>query len=109
MNWPNVTPDDRHGGKERCYYCREAVGTPHRPDCVKVVKRVKVRLTVEYEVEVPASWAKEDVEFHRNDGSWCSDNLIPELEALAESQGCLCGVTHFDYVADVPGPVRERV
>jgi hypothetical protein len=59
-------------------------------------KMVRVRMTVEYEVEVPASWDRHMIEFHRNEGSWCSDNALYELEKLAEDKGCLCHAMWFE-------------
>lgn len=87
-------------GKRRCFYCHEPIGGQHRPDCVLVKKRVRIRMTVEYDVEVPNHWDKHKIEFHRNDGSWCADNAITELEAVAATarEGCLCGCTHFEYL-----------
>ena len=36
-----------------CFYCRQAIGEAHKPDCVLIVKKVRVRMTVEYDIEVP--------------------------------------------------------
>lgn len=88
------------GPERRCFYCKEPIGGKHGPTCVLVRKKVKIRATVEYEIEVPAHWDAEDIEFHRNDGSWCSSNMIGELEAL----GCLCGAVHFEHLADCDAP-----
>ncbi len=65
-----------------------------------IKKKVLIRMTVEYEVSVPASYDKGDVEFHRNEGSWCADNVFDELEALCEEHGCLCGVVNFTCLRD---------
>lgn len=80
-----------------CFYCHQKIGESHRDDCVLIAKNVKVRMTVEYEVKVPASWSSYDIEFHRNDSSWCCGNAIRELEKLNEN-GCICGITHFDCI-----------
>lgn len=106
---PMVTPDTRKDGDIRCFYCQANVGTPHAHECVKVVKKVRVRMVVEYEIEVPSHWQKFNVEFQRNEGSWCADNAIEELEALAAEKGCLCDEVQFEYLGDVSGPLRERV
>lgn len=58
------------GEPDECFYCHQKVGTPHREECVCVNKKVKVRAMIEYEVEVPFFWSKEDIEFHRNESSW---------------------------------------
>jgi hypothetical protein len=58
-------------------------------------------MTVEYEVAEPASWDKEQIESRRNEGSWCCDNAMDELERLP---GCLCGQAHFEYLGDTSDP-----
>jgi len=85
---------------ERCFYCHVPIGGEHLFDCVLVNKRVKVRAVVEYEVNVPANWAEEQVLFQRNLGSWCGSNMIGELEALDEAEGCLCGNIKWEFVSD---------
>lgn len=63
-------------------------------------RKVIVRMTVEYEVSVPADWDRNMIEFHRNDGSWCADNAISELEAISDEDNCLCPITKFEYVKE---------
>jgi hypothetical protein len=87
-----------------CFYCAEPVGGQHKASCVLVSKRVKVRATIEYEIEVPASFGQAAIEFQRNDGTWCADNMIRELEALKEADGCLCPRTIFTYLGDASEP-----
>lgn len=82
----------------RCFYCDQPIGEQHKSDCVHIRKTVKVRMIVEYEVDVPADWGKQQVEFHRNEGSWCSNNALDELERLAEEKGCLCHAMEFEYL-----------
>ena len=84
----------------QCFYCQQAIGAEHKPTCVMINKKVKVRMTVEYEIEVPASWDQEQIEFHRNEGSWCSNNALAELEALFGDEGgqCMCDSTRFEYL-----------
>lgn len=84
--------------KVQCFYCQQAVGLAHKPTCVLVRKKARARMVVEYEIVVPHSWDQHDIEFHRNEGSWCSDNAIDELQALAESEGCLCNRMEFEVV-----------
>jgi hypothetical protein len=37
-NWPLVAPNDDGirpaGPRDACFYCRQKVGQPHKPDCV---------------------------------------------------------------------------
>lgn len=88
-----------------CFYCSQPIGVAHKPSCVLIVKKVRVRMTVEYDIEVPDNWTKDNVEFHRNESSWCAGNMMSELEALGHPEtGCLCGKVHFTYLNDVSGP-----
>lgn len=90
----------------RCFYCRQPIGAAHKHDCVLIQKRVKVRMIIEYEVDVPSTWDGDMVEFHRNESSWCAGNAIAELEDRfgGDGQSCGCGAIEFDYVEDTSGP-----
>lgn len=94
MELPKVLNNDngiRPAGKpDECFYCNQKVGEPHKADCVILHKKVKVKYTFEIEVEVPHHWDKHDVEFHRNDSSWCADNSFEEIESHAKKHGCIC-------------------
>jgi len=79
---PAVNPDE-------CLYCQQKVDTPHKSDCVILRRKVKVRYSFDIEIEVPQSWTKEDIDFHRNMSSWCSNNAIDELRATSKDH-CLC-------------------
>lgn len=89
-------PGDMDGKSGKCFYCREEIGKPHKQTCVLLKKKVKVKATIEYEVDVPASWDVDQIEFHRNEGSWCADNMLDELEKLAKDEGCLCACAVFE-------------
>jgi hypothetical protein len=91
-----------------CFYCGQPIGAAHKDDCVLIKKRVRVRAVIEYEIDVPAHWTPEQVEWHRNEGTWCADNLITELGALAEKTFCLCGQVTYTHVADTSGPTLEE-
>ena len=52
-------------------------------------------MIVEYEVKVPSYWKKHDIEYHRNESSWCSNNAPNEL---AEINGGICHCTEFEYL-----------
>ncbi len=99
-------PAELDSGK--CFYCQRKVGERHAEDCVLIKKEVRIKLTLEYDVTVPASWGKETVEFHRNEGTWCADNLLDELTELTEHGFCLCGRAHFSYVKDRTKPSLEE-
>jgi len=112
MSEYRVTPEAMRPASDelRCFYCHEAVGGMHKDDCVLIMKLVKVRLTLEYEVPFPAHWTAHDVEFQRNDGSWCAGNLVGELARLsADNEGCLCNSAHYEYIGEASDPyLSER-
>ena len=87
--------------KRQCFYCQQAIGDPHKADCVLINKRVKLRTIIEYEDEVPADWNKDSIEFHRNESSWCADNLLTHLEKVAEKGGCLCSMQTTAYLETI--------
>lgn len=110
---PLVVKGDReeHWKIDHCFYCQESVGTPHKDDCVMWRKKVKVRVTVELEIETVHSFTKEMIENHRN-GSCCADKLIDELQAFIDEEdedgdykknGCLCGYTHWEVIPEFSG------
>ena len=102
----------RPAGKDgECFYCQRKIGEPHKPDCVLINKKVKLRMTVEYDVDVPAYWDKKQIESHRNDGSWCANNALVELEELFCTDGdgpCLCSVAEFEYLGDEGEPFLDE-
>lgn len=94
--------------KDECFYCNQPIGSPHKFDCVLIHKKARVRMTVDYEVEVPNHWGRHDIEFHRNEGTWCADNALRELGDVARQVGCLCAVTTFEYLEDASDPYLDE-
>lgn len=88
------------GPPDRCFYCNATLGEQHGETCVIRNRTVLVRATVEYVVSVPEHWDAEAIEFQRNDGSWCADNLIAELQSIVASERCLCPLTRFEFVRE---------
>ncbi len=82
--------------KNECFYCQRPIGELHKEDCVLINKKAIIKATIEYEIEIPAFWEKETVESHRTNTSWCSSNIIAELEELEKKNGCLCGLVKFE-------------
>lgn len=83
----------------KCFYCRQPIGDYHEEDCVLVHKKAKIRMIVEYDIEVPSTWTAEDIEFQRNESSYCASNAISELEALdSQEETCLCEYTKFECI-----------
>ena len=108
-----VLPDDDGirpaGAPDKCFYCGEKVWEDHKPDCVILLRRVRVAYVFALEIEVPHDWAEEDILYNRNDGTWCADNAIKELEELQKKRGCLCS-TFECRVIDIPDkpPYRKN-
>lgn len=98
---PLVTlEDERPNGKGsgHCFYCPSKIGERHSADCVRWERTVTIRMILEYPVKVPHSWDKDDIEFHRNDGTWCGDNAVQELEQLPDD--FICQHAKFEYVGE---------
>jgi hypothetical protein len=92
-----------------CFYCGRPIGTEHLSGCVLIKKKVLVRTTITYEIEVPSEWTSEDIEFHRNEGSWCCNNMIGELEEIIkEDDICLCPITKSEYIRDTSKPYLDE-
>jgi len=92
--WPIVTLDDDGirpaGPADECFYCRAKLGQPHDETCVTVHQKVRVRYSFDVDIDVPHSWTTEDIEFHRNDSSWCAGNAIDELSRMYPENGSAC-------------------
>lgn len=95
-----------NGERGECFYCRQPIGERHKDGCVIRTRRVRVKATIEYEVEVPADWDASMIDFHFNESSWCTDNILDDLSKdinrrEAEGRECLCGSAEFDYLGEV--------
>lgn len=96
------------GPPDRCLYCGEPEGRTHKPTCAVRERTVVVRMVVEYVVLVTESADQEMIEFHRNNGRWCANNALVELEHLAERVGCLCDHARFELVREATAEDEER-
>jgi hypothetical protein len=84
---------------------------------VSEYKKVRIRMTVEYDVEYPVDFDADMIDFHRNDSSWCANNAIRELHQVADelkdvfdspnSEECLCRAVEFEYLHDVGEPYSK--
>lgn len=101
-----VRPASVH--KDRCFYCGEMIGSEHRSDCVMRSRTVVVRMTVEYTIKVPETWNEDQIEFFRNEGSWCSSNALDELVDIQKHHHCLCYQTSFEYVREATEADEQR-
>jgi hypothetical protein len=83
MNHPEthiIRPEDKRCGERPCFYCKGE--TIHDPECVLRRRTVVIRYTVEYAIAVPEHWDVEQINFHRNESSWCQGNALHELAEL---------------------------
>lgn len=108
IDWPMVLLNDNGirpaGPADACFYCNQKVGQLHLLDCVSIRKRVKVRYTVEVEIDMPHSAGKAEIEYNRNDGRWCGNNVIDDITEHIDSTGyCLCNNVKCEYLGDVDG------
>ncbi len=86
------------GKPDQCFYCGNKVGELHGPTCVMVERKVTLEYKILVETYQPYHWSFDDIERHRNVGSWCASNLIAELEAIEEREGCLCEAVECSVV-----------
>lgn len=98
------------GQPDRCFYCREKVGSQHAPGCVIRSRTVVVRTIIEHVMTVPEDWEISTIEF--TDGSWCADNFAEDLadivERLDKVGKCLCGSLTREYVREATAADEER-
>lgn len=110
--WPLVDAKDdgiRPAGRpDACFYCHQQVGQEHKRDCVIVTKLVRINYTYAVDTRVPHAWTQHDIEFHRNDSSWCANNAFREIRKHLKTDGCACNRTTAVYVETLDDtPTRE--
>ena len=92
------------GLPDECFWCNRKIGDEHCWECVKPKKTVRLRVTFEYDAEVPRSWDKDAIEFHHNESSWCLDNIKQELEEFFKKKPntChLCSSGNVEFLHDI--------
>ena len=115
MEWPIVHERDdgiRPAGRpDECFYCKSKIGSRHAKDCVVVKKKVKIKYIFEIDVDVPHFWTKENIEFHRNESSWCAENALEEISIAANSEGysCCCHIFEAEYLKDIDTNPQRKI
>ncbi|WP_143322725.1 hypothetical protein [Clostridium sp. HBUAS56010] len=101
-NWTVTETSTRPAGEpDRCFYCGRLLGEQHKDDCVIKSKTVVVDFTVRTVLSVPESWDENQINYHYNDGTWCADNLLNELDNRNNmTQRCLCDITSAKFVKE---------
>ena len=94
------------GKPGECFYCGSGIGSEHQPECVCRKRSVVLRVVVEYAVLVPESWTPEQIEFHRNESSWCASNFLAELGQI--NDGCPCPFHKTTYLREATEEDEEK-
>lgn len=101
----------RPAGKPgECFYCNEPLGVEHKPECVIRRRTVVVQVTTEYVVDVGESWTEDNIEFHRNESTWCASNGMDEIVRMLATRNdlCCCGYTSYKYLREATAEDEER-
>lgn len=103
-SWPVAPNDASMSDRAKCRHCGAPLGAEHVADCVCRQRTVVVCMAIEYVIEVPEHWDADNIEFHRNESSWCAGNAQSELDALfeytKENGDCVCLLTKYSYVRE---------
>lgn len=94
-------------GGLNCCWCKEKVGKPHKETCPCIRKKIKLRVTIEYKTDTDASFNREEIEFLRNEGTWCASNALDEIHKSLAGE-CLCGKAKFEYLGDTSEPYLDE-
>jgi len=88
------------GKPDECFCCNKKLGDEHKPDCVIRERTVVIDITFRMVRATPEDWDKEQIEFQLNNGRFCMDNILDELNDLSERLGCLCGVSEAELIRE---------
>lgn len=91
------------GELTECFYCHQPIGSEHKSDCVLRQKTVLIQATIRMVVAVPEDWNGDNIEFKYNEGSWCSSNIISDLQQFEDNKnnsGCLCPWVRVGYMRE---------
>jgi len=106
--WPVTTEDERPARMDgTCFYCGIKIGGEHKQDCVIRERTIVVELRIKMVRKVPEDWDKEMIEFHMNESSSCKDNILSEINDMAERCGCLCSYAEGIFLGEA-GPGDEE-
>jgi hypothetical protein len=94
----------RQANPNRCLYCKQPIGSLHLEDCVCRDRTVMVRMTIDICIKACESDTVEDIKFFLNEGSWCSSNIIDDLQRVE----CICPHTEFEYIGEATEEDEEN-
>lgn len=86
--------------RSSCFYCGENIGSTHKEECIMRRRTIVMEMKVEIVIDVPEIWDEYMCDFHHNESSWCSSNIIENLKHMDKAMGCLCDVTEFKYIRE---------
>lgn len=106
-----VRPQDERPGRRdgTCFYCKAPIGSPHKDGCVIRTKTCVVDFTIRMVVPVPENWDEAQIDYHYNDGTWCADNLIEDVNDWETETGrCLCNITTAKFIREATAADEEH-
>lgn len=95
------------GPTDACFYCKAKIGQPHKPKCVIRERTVVVRAIIHLVRRVPEGWSSDKIEYGMNHTRWCANNILDELDSLAEHAGCICAFFEGRYVREATAKDEE--
>ncbi len=100
---------------DKCFYCGEP-HPKHKDDCGLVRRSVVLRMSIEFVAAVPQSWDKDQIEFHRNEGTFCSANDIDAVTEALRAQNpdvdgspCFCFCSRTELVREATEDDHKRL
>lgn len=107
-NWIVTTEDERPARKDgTCFYCAVPIGGEHKQDCVIRERTIVCDIKIRMVRKVPEDWDVHMIEFSMNDSSSCFNNILHEIDDMAERCGCLCSFAKGKYIGEA-GPGDEE-
>jgi len=88
------------GEPDKCYLCGVPLEEQHKQGCVFRERTVIIELKCNLLVSVPEDWDAQMVEFHFNESSYCTSNLIGELQLLDKRTGCICPFSEVSFISE---------
>lgn len=78
------------GKPDECFFCLQKIGENHKENCVCYRKLVVIKVEFEYTYETYVNQTPEKLEFYLNEGTYCADNLLEDLQKVSNANGCIC-------------------
>lgn len=100
-NWTVGDYGIRPAGKPtQCFYCGIEKGGIHKEGCVIRKRTIVMEMKINIVMDVPEDWDEAMCNFHKNEGTWCANNILHDLNAMKERMNCLCDVAEFKYLRE---------